>query len=237
MEKSTGVNSIVQGDAQESNIDVFSSLQQYQNSAMQRIQMAVSRINLANQQLGNVVIDYLVANINTEQTYMFFDETDNLNELKVVKEEARNFNLGRYSVLSIASEAMPTQKQAQAAELFKIAQTTPDPNEKNLYIKKAFALSDIRGFDDMQEELDQVKQLQGQLQQAQQESERSVELMKNMQNRVITAELNEEITDAKSDARLTISVQEEHEKQQFIIEKLQRQLAEARKPAKTSASS
>ena len=230
IEVSTGVNAVVSGDAQEANVEVFSSLQQYQNSAMQRIQMAMSHINLANEQLGNVVIDYLVANINTDQTYMFFNDTDDLEEIKVIKEHAKDFNLGRYSVLSIAAEAMPTQKQAQATELFKIAQTTPDPNEKNIYIKKAFGLSDIRGFDEMQDELDQVKQLQGQVEQMQEGMDRIEEINKQLQNRVINAELEQEVVEAQSGATVKIKVAEQKAIDEIEIDKLQIQLREARKP-------
>jgi len=226
MEYSSGINPIVQGNAQEAKVDVFASLQQYQNAAMQRIQLAMSHINLANEQMGNIVIDYLLANLNTEQSYAFFDENNNLNEVEITKELAKTFKLGRYLILSIASEAMPTQKMAMATELMKISQTTPDPMDRNIYIQKAFELSDIRAFDDVQETIDVKNKLQSQLQQMQEEIERMQELNKQYENKALNAEYQVKLYQKLAGAESNITTAEAESKKQIEIDKLKEQLKE-----------
>ena len=230
MEYSTGINAVVQGNAQEANVDVFSSLQQYQDSAMQRIKMAMNHVNLANQQLGNVVIDYIIANTNTEQKYAFFDNEGKYAEIDIIKEHAKDFKMGRYQVLSIASEAMPTQKMAMSTELFKISQTTPDPVEKNIYIKKAFELVDMRGYDEMQDDLDSVKQLNQTIAQKDEQIERNEELMKQYENRALNAEYKAKKAEMLSNIETNLSVAEAETVKDLKIEKLEAQLKEKEKP-------
>jgi len=232
IQKSTGINAVVTGDASEANVDVFSSLQQYQNSAMQRIQLAMSHINLANQQLGNVMIDMLINNLDIGQNYIFFDEKDVVNELQILKESASDFKLGRYGVLSIASEAMPTQRMAMSTELMKISQTTADPNERNIYVQKAFELADMRGFDDVQEKVDGVKKLQSQLNQMQEQLDRDAELMKLYENRAINAEYNAKLAAKLACIESSIDQAEIETKKDIVIEKLQEQIKELKNPKK-----
>lgn len=227
---STGINPMVQGNPSEGKVDVFASLQQYNNAAMQRIQLAMSHINLANEQLGNICLDYLVANIGIDQTYSFFDEKNALQEISIAKDLAKDFKLGRYTVLSIASEAMPTQRMGMATELMKISQTTPDPIERSVYVQKAFELSDMRGFDEMQEQVDTAKKLQGQVQQLNEQLERVQEINKQLENRTIAAEIKVKIAEGVYQAMDKVTTAEGKVSKDLEIAKLKEELKEARKP-------
>lgn len=226
MEYSTGVTSIVRGDANATGVDVFSTLQQYQDSAMKRIQLAMSHINLANQQLGNVMIDYLLANINLEQNYVFFDNENNLQELNVLKENVKDFKLGRYGVLAISSEAMPTQKIAMATEMMKIAQTTPDPMDRNIYIQKAFELSDMRSFDDVQETIDVKNKLSQQVNSLQEQVKRDEELLKQMENKAINAEYKAKLAEKLSGVEVELEKSQVSTKLMMEINNLKDQIKE-----------
>ncbi len=197
---------------------------------MQRIKLAMSHINLANQQLGNVLIDMLVANIDIGQNYVFFDDKDVINEIQILKEAASDFKLGRYGVLSIASEAMPTQRIAMSTELMKISQTTPDPNERSVYVQKAFELADMRGFDDVQEQIDGIKKLQSQVQQLEEQLERDKELMKQFENKAINAEYQAKLATKLAGIESSIDQAEIETKKDMEIKVLEEQIKELKSP-------
>ena len=75
-----------------------------------------------------------------------------------------------------------------ATEMFKIAQTTQDGSERNIFVKKAFELLDMRGFDEMVEELSEIKKLTGIVQQLQEKLERDKELMKQWENKALNSD-------------------------------------------------
>jgi len=77
--------------------------------------------------------------------------------------------------------------------MFKIAQTTPDPSERNLFVKKAFELLDMRGFDELLTELSEIKKLQSTINQMREEIDRSNELSKQYENSKINAEVRVKI--------------------------------------------
>lgn len=228
MEYSTGINPIVQGNPNEGKVDVFSSLQQYQNAAMQRISLALQHINEANEYIGNVVTEYLLAEIRPNEVYPFFDENDKLQEVSIAKEMAQDFKLAKYKVLSISAEAMPSQRNAMAIELMKIAQTTQNPAERDIFVKEAFAKSGMKGFDELAEQLDTVKQLQSQLQAMQEEIERSKELIKQFENRALDAEFEAKLVKRLSQVDAQVISTGKQAEKEIEIEKLKTQLKEAR---------
>lgn len=232
MEYSTGINAIIRGDAKAAGVDVFSSLQQYQDGAMKRINLAMAHVNLANEQLGNIVIDYLIANINLGQNYVFFDDENNLQELTVMREFIQDFKLGRYKVLSVSSEASPTQKMSMATEMMKIAQTTPDPLDRNIYIQKAFELSDMRSFDDVQETIDVKNKLSQQVNSLQEQINRDEELLKQMENKAINAEYKAKLTEKLSVIESETVKAELEAKYKFEIERLKKELQDAKSSTK-----
>ena len=152
IEYSTGINPMIQGDPRGAKVDVFSSLQQYQSAAMQRINLSAQHINQTQEYMGRVLVQWLPSQLKTDQYYAFFDQEGKFDEIALTKEIIQVMGIENFTVTAVPAEASPTYRMSQATELMKIAQTTPDPYEKNIYIKKSFQLSDIRGFDDMQDE-------------------------------------------------------------------------------------
>jgi len=224
---STGINGALTGDPNEAGTDVFSTLKQYQNSAMERVKLAMSHINLANQQLGNVVLEYLLANIRVNEKYVFFDDRDQENELNVVKQIMEELSLAKYKVLSVNAEIMPTQRLQMANSLMQISQTTPDAVERNIYIQKAFELSDMRGFDDIQEQIDTAKKLQGQVSQLQEKVKRDEELLKQMQNKSLNSEYEAKLTKKLCEMEKDIEITANRTEKDIEIEKLKEQLKES----------
>lgn len=192
IEYSTGINAIVQGNAQEAGVDVFSSLQQYQNAAMMRIILSTTHVNNTLSELGQVLTEYLTSNI-TPAEYQFFDESGNLNELRLAKEIANDIKLYRYLTVSIPATSMPTQRLAVSTELMKIAQTTPDATERSLYTQTAMDLAEIREFADLRQKLDVVRNTQSQLQQLQESYDRLTETGKQLENKYINTQLENRI--------------------------------------------
>lgn len=192
IEYSTGISAILQGDAKEAGVEVFSSLQQYQNAAMQRIILSTSHINQTMGELGQVLNEYLTASIKPD-VYQFFDEKGNLNELKIAQEIANDIKLYRYMTISVPDTYMPSQRLAVSTELMKIAQSSPDPTERSLYTQTAMDLTDIREFDNLREKLDVVRNAESKVQNLQQAYDRLMETSKQMENKYINISLENRI--------------------------------------------
>lgn len=192
IEYSTGVTAVLQGNAKDANVDVFSTLQQYQSAAMMRVQMSSGHINQTLKELGQVLIEYLAANLKPD-TFAFFDEKGKLNELQLAKEIVNDIKTFKFLTVTVPSTAMPTQRLAMATELAKIAQSSPDPAERQILTQKALELSDIREYEEITQKLDAVRRAQGELQTLQAAYDRLLETSKQMENKYITISLENRI--------------------------------------------
>lgn len=223
IEYTTGVTPIVQGDIQSAKVEVFSSLQQYQNAAMMRMQLSAQRINETMVDLGQTIVEYITANI-TPDNYLFFDDKGNLNEMQLAMDIVNDIKSFRYLVTAVPATAMPTQRIAVATELAKIAQSTADPIERSLYTQTAMDLTEIREFDNLREQLDVVKNTQRQLEDLQKAYERLMETSKQMENKYINISLEnrilkelmgreKKITETYADFEAKLTIAEELAKQ------------------------
>lgn len=192
IEYSTGVNAVLQGNAKEANVEVFNSLQQYQNAAMMRVKMSTGHINQVMKELGQVMIEYMAANL-TPDSFSFFDENGELNELQLALDVVNDIKTMKFLTVSVPSTAMPTQRLAVATELAKIAQSSPDPAERQILTQKALELSDIREWDEMQKKLDAVRRAQEQVTNLQAAYDRLLETSKQMENKYINISLENRI--------------------------------------------
>jgi len=192
MEYSSGVTAVLQGNAADANVEVFSSLQQYQNSAMMRVKMASGHINQVMKELGQVMIEYMAANL-TPDTFSFFDETGKLNELQLALDIVNDIKRIKFLTVSVPSTAMPTQRLAIATELAKIAQSSPDPAERQILTHKAMELSDVREWDEMAEKLDVVKKGEARYKALQAGYDRLLETSKQMENKFVNISLENRI--------------------------------------------
>jgi len=206
IEYSTGINPMVYGDPTQGKVDVFSALQKYQEAAMQRIAMCIADLNNTLMYLGTAVMESIIANLRPEINYVFFDDKAKMNELEVAMDIVSDIKLGKYKIISVPTEAMPSQRTAMSTELMKIAQTTPDPMKRDIYIEGAFDLADMRGFDELKEKTEVVQQMQQQVQSSQEELERMTELYKQVENRMLVAQANE--TRAKRETDIQVKAAE-----------------------------
>lgn len=204
IEYSSGITAVLQGNAQEAGVEVFSSLQQYQNAAMMRVILSTSHINEAMKQLGTILTEYLVAKIEPD-TYFFFDEKGQLNELALAQDIVNDFKKYKYLVVSIPSTAMPTQRLAIGSELMKIAQSSPDPAERSILTQKALELSDIKEYDEIKEQIDAVRNAEGKLNQMEEAYNRLLETSKQMENKFINISIENRILKQMSNAEADIA--------------------------------
>lgn len=230
IEYSTGINPMIQGDPKGAKVDVFASLQQYQSAAMQRINLASMHINQVQEYMGRVLVQWLPSLLKTNQYYSFFDQEGKFDEIKITKEIIQTLGVENFTVAAVPSESSPTYRMSMATEMMKIAQTTPDPQERNVYIKKGFALSDIRGFDDMEDELNEVAKLNQQVQQMQQQHEDDENAMQQYKSQIVRSEIQEAIAVEKLKAMVGINVAAAKAEGDIEIEKLNEQLKDAKKP-------
>jgi len=192
IEYSTGVNAILQGNAKDAGVEVFSSLQQYQSAAMMRVKMSSAHINQVMKELGQVMIEYMAAHL-TPDSFSFFDENGELNELQIALDVANDIKTMKFLTVSVPSTAMPTQRLAIATELAKIAQSSPDPSERQILTQKAMELSDVREWDELMQKLDTVKRAEQKLQDQQAAYDRLLETSKQMENKFINISLENRI--------------------------------------------
>lgn len=188
---SSGINDVVTGNANGANIEVFSSLQQYQSAAMQRIILSASHINEAMCQLGNIMVELLISTLK-KSDYVFMDEKGDINEVKIA-DDINNFKLNKFLVVAIPSTQMPTQRLAFATELMKIAQSSQDPIQRQVYTNHALKLTETPEADQITEEMDTAKNLQQKVSQMEEALKRSDELTKNMENKLVTSEIENRV--------------------------------------------
>lgn len=209
-------------------IDVFSTLKQYQDTRMERIELTMNQLTYTNEYLGTVAIEWLLASLKPEETYTFLDEVGSkVNEIKILKDMVKDFKLTRYKLLAVIAEAHPSQKIAMATELFKIAQTS-EGSEKRVFVKKAFELLDMRGYDDLAEELSEVKKLEQMVMNLQEQIKRSEELMKQMENQKVNSEVKVKIMEKYIQAVEDLVKQKIKAEDQIQIDKLKEQLKDAK---------
>lgn len=227
----TGINPMIQGNPKEAKIDVFASLQQYQNAAMMRIMTITEAFQEVHTYMGKVIIQHLLGSLKPNNYFTFFTQEGDLDELRITSEMLQVLPTVNFTVLAIPAEGMPTQRMAMATELMKISQTTPDPQERNIYIKESLRLSDIRSFDKLQKELDEVQKLNQQIQQMQEQVERDIELMKQWENRALNAEYQKKKTEIELQvvkealrAQVSVAVAEKETEMQLKIDMLKEKL-------------
>jgi DNA repair ATPase RecN len=75
----------------------------------------------------------------------------------------------------------------------KIAQSSPDPAERQILTQKALELSDIREYNDIMEKLDTVKNAQSKLKDIQEAYNRLMETSKQIENKFINVSLENRI--------------------------------------------
>lgn len=219
MEYSTGITAIMYGDPTRAKTDVFASLQQFYSSAMKRLNTVIRRVEQSHLYIGRVLIQGLLFYMN-EGYYPFFNEKAEFDEVQITRDMLSNLRQSNFMVLAVPSEGTESQRSAMAIELMKISQTTPDPTERLAYIREAFRLSDMRGFDKLQKEIEQIRQLNSTIQQLQEQIKRDSELMKQYENRALDAEYNEKVTLMIAEAKEKLAVAVTEDKLKNEIENL-----------------
>jgi len=192
--------------------------------------LAAQHINQIQEYMGRVIVQWLPSQLKTNEYYGFYDQQGQFDEIAITRDIIQVMSIENYTVAAVPAESVPTYRMAMATELMKISQTTPDPQERNVYIKKAFGLSDIRGFDDMQEELNEINKLNQQIQQLQEQIERDDELMKQYENRALLAEYKMKVAMLTANMDKDINVEAQKAVDAIENEKLKEQLRDAKKP-------
>jgi len=125
---------------------------------------------------------------------------------------------------------MPSQMQAFASELMKVAQSSPNPTQRDVYTQKAFEMSDIPEGKELSKKIDVANQLQQQVGSLEQQIERSNELMKQFENRALNAEFKMKVMEMTHNEIDSITTAGAKTKSQIEIEKLKEQLRVAQNP-------
>lgn len=221
---STNITEVVTGDLTKK-LDVFSTAQLYQTSAMYRISEFADYLNTIQAQMGKALCEILPSIIRPDKHYYFFNqEEDDFDEFAVTKDQLNTIVQSRFLVTAVPSALSPTAKNSMAIGLTNIAQTTQDPVERDVYIKHAYKLMDLRGFDQLKKDLETVQQQRNVIEQLQQQIERDRELIKQWENRVINAELKAEILRQQMRGAVALAKAEVAATKDTIIEKLESEI-------------
>lgn len=192
IQDSSGISPVLSGDSQSAGIEIFSTLRAYQDAAMQRVVLTSQKINTAMELLGRILVEYLIATI-TRGTYIYFDpENEEVNEI-VIAEGINNFKLNKFNVVAVPSTMTQTQRLGYAESLLKIAQSSQEPYVRNVLTVEGLKLADMPNAKQLLSKIDAVAQMQAQLEQMQQALKRQQELTKQMENRLVNSEIENEI--------------------------------------------
>jgi hypothetical protein len=186
MEYTSGITPVLTGNTSQTQLEVFSTVQAFQNAAMQRVMMALKSTQSMHRDLGQTLAEYMIANI-TPGTYRFFDDEGRMNEVKIASDLVKTIGLADIQVAVIPYQVHPTQKISFAAEISKIAQSTADPTMRDYYTIKAAKLAGLPEAKEIEEEMGTIKNLQGRIQQLAEELKRRKEINKQNENKMINA--------------------------------------------------
>lgn len=225
-----GMDPILMGQTQNDSVETFSSLTKYETAAMQRIMLQYDHIALAQQQEGNVLLEFITSELKPETAYVFLDTQGNVNEVNMVVEAIKETKLARYKVYAIPYEAMPTQRIAISTELLKIAQTTNDPSERKIFIHHALKLQDIGEVDELLDEINEVTNIKQLAAQLEEQLKRQNELMKQSENRALNAEYREKLYAKLIGSLEKIAKEEANEILGSKIRQLQEEIKELKSP-------
>lgn len=226
---STNITEVITGDLTKK-LDVFSTAQLYQTSAMYRISEFSDYLNTVQAQMGKALCEVLPSVIRPDKHYYFFNQDeDDFDEFAITKEQLNIITQSKFFVTAIPSALAPTAKNSMAIGLTNIAQTTQDPLERDIYIKHAYKLMDLRGFDQLKKDLETAQKQRSIIQQLEEQIKRDKELMKQWENRVINAELKAEIYKRQVASVIALARAEEAATKDTIIERLENALAQTEK--------
>lgn len=214
----TGMYPYMSGDPSSGKIEVFSSLNQYQNTAMQRPQMILNRILEAEESHGNALTELLIDNLKPNKNYFFFnDKTSDIQEFTIANDLIQSLKVFDYYVMTEPGQAMSNQREATAEALMQIAQTTTDEIKRDLYIDEAISLKEIPRTKTIREKTDIVKNSQQKVKQLEEQIKETESLMKQLRNRTVNAETRNMVLE-KAVSQLTQIAKESGGLQEIIKE-------------------
>ena len=203
MKSVSAINDIMQGNP-DANVDVFSSLQQYQNAAMERIKRDSKRINIFSTNIGRILVEQLIITIEPDIIYAF-EKGDEYGQVTFPKDFVNLIRTVKFRVIPVPSDAMPSQKLTIASEIMKVAQSSSNETEREIFMHGSLKLAGIRAIDEMLDQLDTAKRLQSQIQQMQDELDRGKELNKQYENRAINSEHDRKVMELVVRTALSIA--------------------------------
>lgn len=222
----TSFDPVLLGITSETKIETFSSLNKYETAALQRIMLQFDHIALAQQQEGQILLEYLTSELSPEVPYTFLDNKGKYNEVNLTVELIREMKTAKYRLFTIPHQAMPTQRMQVSQELLKIAQTATDGSERKIFVHHALKLQDIREVDELLEELNEVNNLKQLASQLEEGIKREKELSKQHENRALRAEYREKLYARLIRALEKIAKEEQNEVLGSQIRQLEDELKE-----------
>ncbi|KKL71675.1 hypothetical protein LCGC14_2092550, partial [marine sediment metagenome] len=217
MSRTVGLGAMLQGDLSESNIETFQTLQQFHTNAMERVRMIFDDIQDWSERIGNVLTQKIINALQPGMEYFFQPDPEKnpdaeFGTFKADPEFMRKIKLGKFKLIAIPAQAMPAEKLARGAELMKIAQSTADPLERSEYTQAGLAMMGGSEVKRVIGRLDNVKKLQGIVEEKDKVIKRNTELLKQMENQVIDAELKLKIANKEIKSIETVTRAEEKAK-------------------------
>ncbi len=194
MDEVSGITDVLKGSPNPQ-IEVFSTLKKLEEIATYRLETVLDHITMPFTKLGQALVEYILAYLSPEDIVVFADPRtkEGIINFQLLQDWTADFKLAKYYVIAIPGEGLPSKRLSQATELFKIAQSTSDPYMRNAFMKKAFELSDIGNFEDLIAEIDIMRQTQAQIEQLNETVNRLKEINKQLENRIIRAEIDNKV--------------------------------------------
>ena len=190
----TGMDPQIMAGMQTNNtIETFSTLSKLETAAMQRIMMQYDHIALAQQQEGIVLIEYISSECKPEVIYNFLDSHGTINEVQFTMEAVKEAKLARYRIVAVPFQVAQTQRLMISQLLFQVAQSTPDPSERKLFIEYALKLQDMPEMDGLLEKMDVINETKQQLEGLQEELKRQKQINKQTEDIALRAEHREKL--------------------------------------------
>lgn len=192
MDSVSGVNNVIRGEPNP-NIEVFSTLRTLQEAAMYRLEAVMDHITTPVPKIGEVLVEYILNSLRGDLKYILLNPNNEYEAIFLGKENLPALKMAKYFVVPVLKEALPTRRLAQASEMFKIAQSTADPVTREVLIAESLKMSGIADGEKILEKIDFIRNMESRLQEAMEQIKRLQEINKQLENRIIRAEITNKV--------------------------------------------
>jgi len=200
----TGIYGVMQGNSQEAP-STFGATQSLQNFGSQRVKLYSRGLSTSIEGLAKATIEYLQKYAPRDKVMKYFDENGDAQEVQIMSDiEDTQFKV-RVDITS----SLPTVRQMSAQLLGMVAGQTKNPYVADFLTQYMLKTMEMVDGDELAGQIDVIKQMEGQINQLQQQLDAESKKAKSLENNLYQRSLSGKVDLSAAQADKDIAVAKE----------------------------